>query len=76
MTPKEEALELINKFLSKVYCYIGSGMLSNDYDESVANENAKECALIAVNKILEIFPNTVSTFEIHYKKVKEELLKM
>lgn len=52
MTPKEKAKELIGKFMPHVYCYMGSGMLSNDYDEKVAMDNAKKSALIAVDEIL------------------------
>ena len=33
MTPKEKCDELIEKFIPNMYCYMGSGMLSNDYDE-------------------------------------------
>ena len=30
-----------------MYCFMGSGMLSNSYDENVAEGNAKECEKIA-----------------------------
>lgn len=36
-------MTLIEKFLPKMYCYFGSGMLTNLYDEKVAESNAKEC---------------------------------
>ncbi len=35
-----------------MYCYSGSGMLSNDYDQGVAMANAKKCALLFVSEIL------------------------
>lgn len=36
MNPKEKAKELIEKLLPNVYCYLGSGMLTNEYSEEVA----------------------------------------
>ena len=30
-----------------MYCFFGSGMLTNSYDEKVAEDNAKECEKIA-----------------------------
>jgi hypothetical protein len=50
-----KAKELIEKFMPHMYCYMGSGMLSNDYDEKVAKDNAKQCALIAVDEIINAF---------------------
>lgn len=52
MTPKAKAKELVNKYKPFVYCYSGSGMLINQEDEGVILNNAKQCALIAVNEIL------------------------
>jgi hypothetical protein len=40
-------MTLREKFLPKMYCYFGSGMLTNSYDEKVAEDNAKECEQIA-----------------------------
>ena len=40
-------MTLIEKFLPKMYCYFGSGMLTNAYNENVALQNAKECEKIA-----------------------------
>ena len=40
-------MTLKEKFLPKMYCFMGSGMLSNSYDENVAQGNAKECEKIA-----------------------------
>jgi hypothetical protein len=53
MTTKEKAQELVEKFLPHMYCYMGSGMLSNDYDLKVATDNAKKCALFVVDEILQ-----------------------
>lgn len=30
-----------------MYCFMGSGMLTNSYDQKVAEDNAKECERIA-----------------------------
>ena len=49
--PKEYAEELIKFFLPKMYCYFGSGMLTNHYDEKVALSNAKECALFHIREL-------------------------
>jgi len=51
MTPKEKALELVNKYKGLVYPYLGSGMLINQENESVVLSNAKMCALIAVGEM-------------------------
>lgn len=40
-------MTLKEKFLPRMYCFMGSGMLSNSYDEKVAESNAKECEKIA-----------------------------
>ena len=56
MTPKEKAKELVDRYMRYVYCYMGSGMLTNDYDEIVALSNAKQCALICVDEILKSNP--------------------
>lgn len=40
-------MKLKEKFLPKMYCFFGSGMLTNTYDENVANTNAVECERIA-----------------------------
>lgn len=47
MTPQEKAQELIDKF--KIFV-IGSS------DSLIENENARHCALIAVNEIIEANP--------------------
>lgn len=47
MTPQEKAQELIDKF--KIYV-IGSN------DSLIENENARYCALISVNEIIEANP--------------------
>lgn len=52
MEAKEKAQELIEKYKPYVYCYAGSGMLTNDYNEEVATMCAKQCALVAVEEVI------------------------
>ncbi len=40
-------MTLREKFLPKMYCFFGSGMLTNSYDEKVAEDNAKQCEQIS-----------------------------
>lgn len=35
-----------------MYCYTGSGMLTNEYDRGVALRNAKICVRILINEML------------------------
>lgn len=53
-SPKEYAEELIKFFLPKMYCYFGSGMLTNHYDERVALDNAKKCALFHIRELYKL----------------------
>ena len=46
-------MTLIEKLLPKMYCFFGSGMLTNSYDETVAESNAKECEKIADDYAIE-----------------------
>jgi len=54
MTPnaKQKSIELVEKYKPYVYCYMGSGMLTNTEDESVILMNAKSCALMCVEEII------------------------
>jgi hypothetical protein len=49
---KNKAEELVNKFKPFVYCYMGSGMLSNTVDDDVVLMMAKKCAHIAIDELL------------------------
>lgn len=40
-------MKLKDKFLDHVYCFMGSGVLTNTYDEEIANWNAEKCEIIA-----------------------------
>jgi hypothetical protein len=72
-TPKEKAKELVEKY----WIYLRAGLL---YDEE-AKEDAKHCALIAVDEILDElsemnyglqYLNRVA----HWQEVKEEIEKL
>jgi len=64
MTPKEKAIELVNKFIphTRVFHEV---LGWEDYIDS-----AKQCALIAVDEILEVTGGHINHF---YKQVKTEL---
>ena len=48
MTPREKATELVNKMYDHINCWNDKGQA----DYALAMDNAKVCALIAVNEIL------------------------
>lgn len=73
MTPKEKAKELVDKF-ARIDGYQDSIDLSKC-------EYEKQCALIAVDEILEIINNTMVLVDIEddydfYLKVKQEIEKL
>ena len=63
MTPKEKTKELVDKFEVSF-----AGVISNDEDWETL---AKECALIAVNEILNL--NDIDGEYSFYLKVKQEI---
>ena len=77
MSPKEKAKELIEKFIPNVYCYLGSGMLTNVYSEEVALVNAKKQALTCVNEIIisgGVFKHESNIdFTLYWQEVKQEI---
>lgn len=71
--------ELVLSFTPKVYCFFGSGVLTNTYDENVALQNARECALIAVEHILNngrLCDNMHHNDFYDYKEMKAKLEKL
>jgi hypothetical protein len=40
-------MKLKERFLDHVYCFMGSGMLTNTYSEDIADWNAEKCEIIA-----------------------------
>lgn len=85
MSPKDKARELIEKLLPNVYCYLGSGMLTNEYSEEVALINAKKQALICVEEIICNILHGVNKYEwtlerrdssdfiLYWQEVKQEI---
>ena len=71
MTPKEEAKELVNKFIDPVRWKLGQENVS---------QRAKECALIAVDEIINsivIFDLTAAENQFTYwEEVKQEIEKL
>ena len=51
MTPKEKAQELVNKFISYSYFSDGNNSMNRSYQQE---DNAKQCALIAVDEIIKV----------------------
>jgi hypothetical protein len=73
MTPKEKAAELVNRYA----IYLRANLM---YDED-AEEDAKQCALIAVDEILEDNVDDMSEefFDIrieYWQEVKREIEKL
>jgi hypothetical protein len=70
MTPKEKAKELVDKY----WIYLRAGLL---YDEE-AKDDAKHCALIAVDEILKVasFYNDSQAEVTYWEEVKEEIEKL
>ena len=60
MTPKEKAIELIDKF------YLISSFFSD-------LEDVKECALIAVDEILKVTAPIIDRFEPYYEELPSEM---
>lgn len=78
MTPKEKAIQIIEK-----YCEIignKKGVLVNFLNDSIW-QKAKQCALIAVDEIIEQLPEWSIDYEIqeqhkYFKEVKQEIEKL
>ena len=81
MKAKEKAIELVNKYKPMVNGYVGSSMLTNtEYPETIL-KNAKQCALIAVDEILEAVKGMVDAkngylSDEYYNEVKSEIEKL
>jgi hypothetical protein len=66
MTPKEKAIDLVNKML---FCYQGH----------IDEYTAKQCALIAVDEILNVTAGLngwIGGFQSYWEEVKQELEKL
>lgn len=80
MTPAEKAKELVDKYKEFTQFRNDGG-----HDEEVTNDNAKQCALIAVQELIKYLPSsdgnppnlpeTIYNSEF-WEKVKEEINKL
>ena len=73
MTPKEKAIELVDKFNNhtvKELVYLKNGKVIEGKTE------AKQCALIAVDEILEITKHESPSAYVYYMQVKQEIEKL
>ena len=69
MTPKEKATELVKKFTYNTRCFSETkGWEDTLYD-------AKQCALIAVDEIIQAMDNVMlpNPFKQYWNKVKQEI---
>lgn len=72
MTPKEKAKELVNKMWG------GGAKFERPFNDenALGADDAKECAIVAVNEIIEALPyNQIPKF-IYWKEVKTEIEKL
>ena len=56
MTPKEKAKILVDKFSPFVNPYMGSGMLSNSFDNGAILFQSKRCAIVLVDEVISVIP--------------------
>jgi len=75
MTPKEKAIELVEKYKDYVHGYVGSSILTNYEYPSQILAQAKKVALITVDEMLKVI-STGSYNETFYKEVKDEIAKL
>ena len=72
MTSKEKAKELVDKFLPYSYYHEMDNSMNRNYQQE---DNAKQCALICVNEIIdsskEYFKNT--TYDEYWEEVLTEI---
>ena len=73
-------MTLKEKILPKMYCFMGSGMLSNTYDKDIAEVNASECEKIADEYAVEFVKWLIDkkslNFAVYVNSSFEELLEM
>ena len=71
MTPKEKAEELVTRYRKKIISFLSDNM---------KEMNAKECALIAVDEIINLINSKArdKTYELipYWEKVKQEIEKL
>ena len=74
MTPKEKALQLVDKYLGTIIFNIQESI------DATVLPAAKQCALICVDELMEFTIHKKSDlyykFEIYWKEVKQEINKL
>jgi hypothetical protein len=80
MTPKEKAIELVDKFIDYVNCWDDE---TADPNYTQAYNYSKQCALITVNEILKVLNDywnqdcKINNTKIgYYEEVKQEIEKL
>jgi hypothetical protein len=70
MTPKEKAEELFNKYATYVVMWAG--------DINTTHQNCKQCALIAVDEILNVIIGSYDyeLEKIYWQEVKQEIINL
>lgn len=81
MTPKEKAEELVYEFIEKDLVktyYFDDELWLEVYSSDVEFQNAKQCALFTVNKIIEAITHIYETYEYRdfWLQVKKEIEEM
>lgn len=71
---KQKAIELVKKMLPYVECHIGSATIMMMGDIDVALENARKCAHIVVDEVLEVADHILRERE--WQQVKLEIDKV
>ena len=67
MTPKEKAQELVDKFRNEILSFLG---------DRIKDQNAKQCALVAVDEILNHHHQSQGLYRIDryfWEQVKQEI---
>jgi hypothetical protein len=75
MTPKEKAQELVNQFRKYAHGHDDN----NRFSPAMEKESGKECAIIAVNEILNHHSQEQGLYRIdiyYWKEVKQEIEKL
>jgi hypothetical protein len=73
MTPKEKAEELVDKFHIKVYVSFIENSIPSVINALMLYNSAKQCALIAVDEMIDLCESYVAPY---YYEVKQEIEKL
>jgi hypothetical protein len=69
MTPKEKAIELVNMFRK----YVNDGRDRGYYSSQMTFSNQKQCALIAVDEIINVLSKDTNPLVNYWFDVKREI---